>query len=156
MRKKTLDMKEFWKYCLATASCAQGLAWQRGNKTFEDAWLVGLSYNFSRFGLAGLSTFVNYADGNTPDNGPTAAPDQKEIDFTIDYTFGRLPLEGFWIRARYAHVDQDGPAAVDIDVYDWQDDIDSVTIAAPEITGAPSTPFIFSTGNTWSMPPSTL
>lgn len=37
-----LDMKEFWKYCLASASCAQGLAWQKGLKNFEDAWLVGI------------------------------------------------------------------------------------------------------------------
>jgi serine phosphatase RsbU (regulator of sigma subunit)/HD-like signal output (HDOD) protein len=37
-----LDMKEFWKYSLATASCAQGLAWQRGSKAFEDAWLAGI------------------------------------------------------------------------------------------------------------------
>lgn len=38
----TLDMKEFWKYNLATASCAQGLAWQRGDQAYEDAWLAGI------------------------------------------------------------------------------------------------------------------
>ena len=37
-----LDMTEFWKHCLAVASCAQGLAWQKGLSTHEDAWLVGI------------------------------------------------------------------------------------------------------------------
>ncbi len=37
-----LDMNEYWKYTLAVASCAQGLAWQQGTPSFEDAWLVGI------------------------------------------------------------------------------------------------------------------
>lgn len=40
-----LDLKEFWKFNLATASCAQGLAWQRGNVSEDDAWLVGILHN---------------------------------------------------------------------------------------------------------------
>lgn len=46
-----LDMKEFWKYTLATASCAQGLAWQRGLKSFEDAWLVGILHGMGVIAL---------------------------------------------------------------------------------------------------------
>ncbi len=40
-----LDMAEFWKFNLATASCAQGLAFQRGTASDEDAWLVGILHN---------------------------------------------------------------------------------------------------------------
>ena len=73
----------------------------------EDAWLIGLSYDFSRLGLPGLSAFTNYASGNTPDNGNRASPDQTEFDMTLDYHFSNV-LDGLWIRARTAHVDQDG------------------------------------------------
>ncbi len=37
-----LDPKEFWRFNLATASCAQGLAWLRQTPHDEDAWLAGL------------------------------------------------------------------------------------------------------------------
>jgi serine phosphatase RsbU (regulator of sigma subunit)/HD-like signal output (HDOD) protein len=37
-----LDLAEFWKHSLAVASCAEGLAWQRGFPNFNDAWLVGI------------------------------------------------------------------------------------------------------------------
>ncbi|MFT5233149.1 MAG: serine phosphatase RsbU (regulator of sigma subunit)/HD-like signal output (HDOD) protein [Candidatus Krumholzibacteriia bacterium] len=37
-----INMAEYWKHCLAVASCAQGLAWQRGLETHEDAWMVGI------------------------------------------------------------------------------------------------------------------
>ncbi|PID80703.1 hypothetical protein CSB20_06175 [bacterium DOLZORAL124_64_63] len=47
-----LDMKEFWQFQLATASCAQGLAWQRGNASDDDAWLVGILHNIGLGSLA--------------------------------------------------------------------------------------------------------
>ena len=37
-----LPMNEFWKFSLAVASCAEGLAWQRGEPSDEDAWLGGI------------------------------------------------------------------------------------------------------------------
>ena len=77
------------------------------NRAGEDAWLIGLSYDFSRLGLPGLSAFTNFASGNTPDSGSRASYDQKEFDLTVDYRFSDA-LEGLWIRARTAHVDQDG------------------------------------------------
>lgn len=46
-----LDMREFWKYSLATASCAQGLAWQKGLKSFEDAWLTGILHGIGIIAL---------------------------------------------------------------------------------------------------------
>jgi len=67
-------------------------------------------------GLPGLSVFANYASGDTPDTGAGASPDQDEPDFTIDYRFGGK-LENLWLRARAAHVDQDGAGAVDQDDY---------------------------------------
>jgi hypothetical protein len=87
------------------------------NRAGEDAWLVGLSYEFSRFGLDGLSAFANLVDSDTPDNGSAASPDQQELDFTVDYRFSGELLEGLWIRARAAFVDQDGSGAEDIDDY---------------------------------------
>ncbi len=46
-----LDMSEFWKFNLATASCAQGLAWQKGTASDDDAWLVGILHSI---GVASL------------------------------------------------------------------------------------------------------
>lgn len=87
------------------------------NRAGEDAWLIGLSYTFSRFGLDGLSAFTNFVDSDTPDNGSAASPDQQELDFTVDYRFQDDLLEGLWIRARAAFVDQNGSGAEDIDDY---------------------------------------
>jgi len=87
------------------------------NRAGEDAWLVGLSYEFSRFGLDGLSAFSNFVDSDTPDNGSAASPDQQELDFTVDYRFPGELLKGLWIRARAAFVDQDGTGADDINDY---------------------------------------
>jgi hypothetical protein len=77
------------------------------NRAGEDAWLIGLSYDFTRLGLPGLSAFTNIASGDTPDKGSHASADQKEFDLTVDYRFSDA-LEGLWIRARTAFVDQDG------------------------------------------------
>lgn len=87
------------------------------NRAEEDGWLAGFSYDFSRLGIPGLSAFVNYADGDTPDSGPLASPDQWEFDATVDYRFQSRPLKGLWIRARAATLDQDddAPGANDVD-----------------------------------------
>jgi hypothetical protein len=82
------------------------------NRAGEDAWLVGISYDFSRLGLPGLSAFANYASGDTPDTGSKASPDQEEFDLTADYRFSDA-LDGLWIRARTAIVDQEGSEGVD-------------------------------------------
>ena len=77
------------------------------NRADEDAWLVGASYDFAEIGLPGLSSFVNYARGDTPDSGSNASPDQHELDITVDYRFQSRALKGLWLRARAAFVDQD-------------------------------------------------
>jgi len=79
----------------------------------EDAWLIGLSYDFTNLGIPGLSAFTNYAEGYTPDSGRNASPDQSEWDITVDYRPKFLPFEGIWFRYRRAEVDQDGPGEVD-------------------------------------------
>ncbi len=53
-----LNMMEFWKFNLATASCAQGLAWMRGTASDEDAWLVGILHSI---GIASLDQKANPA-----------------------------------------------------------------------------------------------
>ncbi len=77
------------------------------NRADEDAWLVGASYDFSRIGAPGLSSFVNYARGSTPDSGSNASPDQWEFDITVDYRLPSGLLEGLWFRARAAFLDRD-------------------------------------------------
>ena len=88
------------------------------NRADEDAWLVGASYDFSRVGAPGLSSFINYAEGNTPDSGANASPDQRELDITVDYRFQSAALSGLWLRARAAFVDEDDDVAGASDVDD--------------------------------------
>jgi hypothetical protein len=87
------------------------------NRAGEDAWLIGLSYNFEQVGWDGLSAFVNYVSGDTPDSGRSASPDQEELDFTIDLKPPQGVLEGVWLRARAAFVDQHGDGARDLADY---------------------------------------
>ena len=76
------------------------------NRAGEDTWLIGLSYDFAAIGLNGLSAFSNYVRGDTPDSGSAASPDQKELDFTLDYRPGWRLLKGLWIRARAGFVNR--------------------------------------------------
>jgi hypothetical protein len=77
----------------------------------EDAWLIGISTDFSHFNLKGLSAFANYAVGDTPDNGRNASPDQKELDFTVDYRVQGGLLEGLSMRLRHANLMREGDGA---------------------------------------------
>jgi hypothetical protein len=84
------------------------------NRAGEDGWLVGLSYDFSRIGLDGLSAFTRYAHGDTPDSGALASPDQDELDLTVDYRFKKGFLNDLWLRVRGAYLNQHGPEARDV------------------------------------------
>ena len=64
----------------------------------EDAWLIGLSYNFEDFGLEELSGFVNFAHGFGARNNPN----EEELDITFDYRFTKGPLQHWWLRLRNA------------------------------------------------------
>jgi hypothetical protein len=87
------------------------------NRAGEDAWLIGMSYDFENMGWNGLSGFVNYAAGDTPNSGGKASPDQDELDFTMDYRPQEGIFEGFWLRARAAFIDEHGVGANDFEDY---------------------------------------
>lgn len=84
------------------------------NRAGEDAWLLGLSSDFSYFGDNGFSAFINYARGDTPDSGNNASPDQSELDLTFDYKPRMGLTKGLWFRLRGAFVDQDGSNGNDL------------------------------------------
>ena len=81
-----------------------GLMQSDFDRAGEEAWLVGLSYDFARVGLEGLSGFVNFAmgyDARDPRSAERFAS-QYEVDLTVDYRFAgwRGLLEGLWLRVR--------------------------------------------------------
>ena len=89
------------------------------NRAGEQAWMVGLTYNFSRIGLDGLSMNTKFASGYNAEDFSTGdiRPDQQEFDITLDYypPAGR-PLAGFWLRLRAAKRWQDG----EVDTHDFR------------------------------------
>jgi len=87
------------------------------NRAGEDAWLIGLAYDFEHIGWPGLSGFINYASGDTPESGAVRSVDEDELDFTLDYRPPTGFFEGLWLRARAAFVDQHGAGANDIEDY---------------------------------------
>ena len=88
------------------------------NRAGEDAWLVGLAYDFATIGWKGISAYTNYAEGYTPDSDSTGSADQKELNLTLDIRPTSAFLDGLWLRLRHARVDEDGPFADD--VRDWR------------------------------------
>ena len=73
----------------------------------EDAWMIGGNYNFRRVGPGELSLFANVVNGDTPDSGPGASPDETEYDLTVDYRIKEGPAKNLWVRLRAAYLDQD-------------------------------------------------
>jgi hypothetical protein len=71
-------------------------------------------------GVPGLSGFVNYAQGYTPDSGSNASPDQSEFDITVDYRFQSRAVKGLWLRARAAFLDQDEDVNGGFDTRDYR------------------------------------
>ena len=87
-----------------------GLIQRDFNRADEDAWLLGLSYDFKDLGLERRNGLANYAEGNDAHDPQTGEklPDQRELDLTIDY---RVPGEwspGLWFRLRESIVDRQG------------------------------------------------
>ena len=79
----------------------------------ENAWSVGLSQNFKRFGYPGIGLQINYGRGQHARNADdTRLHDQREIDFTADFRPAKGLLKGLWLRLRYARGDR-GPSADD-------------------------------------------
>jgi hypothetical protein len=88
------------------------------NRAGEDAWLAGLAYDFAEAGWGGISGYINYAEGYSPDSENTGAPDQKELDVTLDIRPQNAVVDGLWLRLRHARVEEDGRFADD--VRDWR------------------------------------
>ncbi|VGO23450.1 OprD family outer membrane porin [Pontiella sulfatireligans] len=81
------------------------------NSANEESWLLGVSYDFERVGLKGLSSFVNYARGNNAQTSSGAdLPDTEEVNITADYKVDEGILRGFWLRVRWSHLDFSGDA----------------------------------------------
>ncbi len=83
------------------------------DRAAERAWRIGAAFDLSRFGLAGVSGFVNYVAGDSPDRGRNASPDQDELDLTLDWKPKGGRLRGLWLRARVASINAAGSGAVD-------------------------------------------
>lgn len=80
----------------------------------EKAWRAGASYHFNRFGLKDVSAQFDVVKGRNAIGSDTGLPlpDQSEYDYTLDYKPSSGPLEGFWLRARYAEVREKGEGKV--------------------------------------------
>ena len=76
----------------------------------ERAWRVGAVYDFARIGLAGVSGFVNYPVGPTPDSGANTRPNTDELDFTLDWKPQPGRLDGLWLRGRRDRAGRAGQA----------------------------------------------
>lgn len=74
----------------------------------EDSWRIGLAYDFSQIVLDGISAYTNYVQGNTPDGGRMASPDQNELDLTVDYRPTFDFLENLWFRVRVGENELEG------------------------------------------------
>jgi hypothetical protein len=67
----------------------------------EAAWLMGLSYDFEKVGVPGLSAFVNYAEGfNGALPGTSTEADERAFDATIDYKPTKGWYRDIWLRVR--------------------------------------------------------
>lgn len=88
------------------------------NRAGEDAWLMGLAYDFAQLGWKGVSGYINYAEGYSPNSNSTGSPDQTELDVTLDIRPQNTALKNLWFRLRHARVDEEGRLAND--VRDWR------------------------------------
>lgn len=76
----------------------------------EQGVLAGLSYDFSKWGLPGLSSFAKFAWGKNAKEASSGQnlPDLNEYNLTIDYKPARSWLNGLWLRLRHARSDFEG------------------------------------------------
>ncbi|QIF01896.1 OprD family outer membrane porin [Roseimicrobium sp. ORNL1] len=62
---------------------------------------TSLSYDFAKVGLEGLTAWAHYAYGRLPSDNH-----EQEINVTVDYRITEGYLKNFWLRVRYAHLDE--------------------------------------------------
>ena len=84
----------------------------------EEAWRIGLSQNFAKHGLPGVSLIVNYTESrnSTTDIGELL-PDADELDITVDFRPEKGFFKGLWLRVRYSDANRGSPMA---DREDWR------------------------------------
>jgi hypothetical protein len=78
------------------------------NRAEEQAVITKLSYDFSRLGLDGVSSYVLFVHGSGRVDPSTKAgvPDENEFNFDLQWRAKWKFLEGFSFRYRYSHVHQ--------------------------------------------------
>lgn len=74
----------------------------------EQAFGPGITYNFERIGLRGVTAFANYVYGVLPESAW-----EQEINVTVDYRINSGPLSNFWLRLRYAHNEGSGRVPIE-------------------------------------------
>ena len=78
----------------------------------EEAYRIGLSQNFAKYGLPGMSLIVKYTKGlNAEADDGTLLPDSDVIAVTADFRPPEGFLKGLWLRVRYAEGDLGSPTA---------------------------------------------
>lgn len=87
-----LQMDDFWKYSLATASCAEGLAWLQGAAAQEDAWLAGILHGIGVAAMEQKMTadFSRAVERATADGIALADAELAVLDFHHGELGGRI------------------------------------------------------------------
>jgi hypothetical protein len=80
---------------------AQVQSFQRAGETALEA---GLSYIFTPVGLPGVAASVFYYNGSTTAAAAGGPLVENEVDFNLEWRPNFKPLQGLWLRARYAMV----------------------------------------------------
>ena len=78
------------------------------NFNFDDetAWVLGAQYDFSRFGLEGLSLGYNFFHGSgmkVSSNGSEQSVRESENDLTLIYNFPQPELKGLELKVTYVY-----------------------------------------------------
>jgi hypothetical protein len=70
------------------------------NRSGERGFLAGASYNFGKLNVPGLTASAVWADGWSAKRPgtDTPAPDQHELDLTLDYKVQKGIFKGLWFR----------------------------------------------------------
>ncbi len=80
---------------------AQVLSFQRAG---ENTLMTGLSYVMTPHGLPGVAASVFYYNGWTTAQAAGSPLNESEWDFNLEWRPSFKPLQGLWLRARYATV----------------------------------------------------
>ena len=78
----------------------------------EEAFRLGLSFNFARLGRPGLAIIADYTNGRNAESADGAVlPDAEVFAVTADFRPQQGLLKGLWLRVRYADGRRGSPLA---------------------------------------------